>query len=183
MKVYDNHGNLLFMRLLATHAVSHQDGGADEVNVAGLSGELADRQKSKVGDSTLGWTANKFLKGAGTGSNPTEVDMPTGAPSGLIGMWHGLIANIPSGWVICDGNNSTPNLLARFVQGVASAATNPGATGGSNAKTTSGHYHNVYWYPSYGSGTANGVSGVQTATDSISDIRPPFYDVAFIMKT
>ena len=27
--------------------------------------------------------------------------------SGLIVMWHGLISNIPAGWIICDGNNGT----------------------------------------------------------------------------
>lgn len=56
-------------------------------------------------------------------------------PSGLIAMWHGLIANIPSGWVICDGNNSTPNLLDKFVKSVPTAATNPGTTGGENSVT------------------------------------------------
>ena len=58
------------------HASRHQDGGADEINIAGLSGVLADRQKSKVGDNTLGWTLNKLLKGAGAGVNPTEIDVP-----------------------------------------------------------------------------------------------------------
>jgi len=56
------------------HASRHQDGGADEISVAGLSGELAERQKSKCGDSTLGWTAGKVLKGAGAGNAPTEAD-------------------------------------------------------------------------------------------------------------
>jgi len=54
-------------------------------------------------------------------------------PSGLIAMWHGLIANIPSGWVICDGNNETPNLLGKFVRSVPTAATNPGTTGGNDS--------------------------------------------------
>jgi microcystin-dependent protein len=58
-----------------------------------------------------------------------------GIPAGLIAIWHGLIANIPSGWVICDGNNSTPNLLDKFVKGVPTAATNPGSTGGAASVT------------------------------------------------
>ncbi|GAI23594.1 unnamed protein product, partial [marine sediment metagenome] len=61
--------------------------------------------------------------------------------SGLIGLWHGTIVNIPAGWLICDGNNGTPNLLAKFVEGVATAATNPGAVGGATAKNTAGHVH------------------------------------------
>jgi hypothetical protein len=57
---------------LSAHASRHQSGGADVINVTGLSGELADRQKSKVGDSTLGWTLNTILKGAGGGVAPTQ---------------------------------------------------------------------------------------------------------------
>lgn len=56
-------------------------------------------------------------------------------PSGLIALWHGTIATIPTGWVICDGNNSTPNLLNKFVRGVVTAATNPGTTGGADRKS------------------------------------------------
>jgi len=169
-------------------------------------------------DFTDGWTANKLLKGAGAGSNPTEIDPVSVLPSGLIMMWHGPIANIPSGFVICDGNNGTPNLLAKFVEGVATAATDPGATGGATSKTTNGHTHSV---PArdIGDGTSNSILGYDdinrrinwndgswrgitqesgfspnnyfgavagtsgSQTDSISDIRPPYYDVAFIMKT
>lgn len=70
-------------------------------------------------------------------------DVVNGAnmPSGAIIIWTGTIVNIPTGWLICDGNNSTPNLLTRFLEGVATAATNPGATGGAKAKTTAGHKH------------------------------------------
>jgi len=56
-------------------------------------------------------------------------------PSGLIAMWHGAIASIPSGWVICDGNNGTPNLLDKFVKSVPTAATAPGSTGGAASVT------------------------------------------------
>ena len=100
-------------------------------------------------------------------------------PSGLIAMWHGTIANIPSGWVICDGNNGTPNLLAKFVEGVATATTDPGATGGAISKTTVGHQHQAATIAT--GGTPRG--GNEIVTDSISDIRPPYYDIAFIMKT
>ncbi len=40
-----------------------------------------------------------------------------GLPSGIILMWHGLIANIPSGFVMCDGLNGTPDLRSKFVRG------------------------------------------------------------------
>lgn len=55
-------------------------------------------------------------------------------PSGLIAMWSGTNANIPSGWVLCDGNNSTPDLTDRFILGRSGNA-NSGGTGGSNTVT------------------------------------------------
>lgn len=60
------------------HKTLHQDGGSDEVSVAALSGELADRQPSKTGSSVLGWTDEKLLKGAGAGNAPEEIDVPAG---------------------------------------------------------------------------------------------------------
>jgi hypothetical protein len=36
-------------------------------------------------------------------------------PTGVILMWSGSIATIPTGWALCDGNNGTPNLTNRFV--------------------------------------------------------------------
>jgi len=40
-----------------------------------------------------------------------------------IRMFSGLTANIPAGWVLCDGNNDTPNLHNYFVRGYAIAIT------------------------------------------------------------
>jgi hypothetical protein len=36
-------------------------------------------------------------------------------PSGVICMWSGSIATIPSGWALCNGANGTPDLRNRFV--------------------------------------------------------------------
>jgi hypothetical protein len=49
--------------------------------------------------------------------------------SGLISIWSGSVGTIPTGngWVLCDGNNSTPDMRDRFVYGSAT----PGSTGGS----------------------------------------------------
>lgn len=38
-------------------------------------------------------------------------------PAGVIVMWSGTTENIPEGWVLCDGDNDTPNLQDRFVLG------------------------------------------------------------------
>lgn len=65
----------------------------------------------------------------------TEIQVTSGGalrsmPVGIIAVWAGTIATIPDGWKICDGNNSTPNLLGYFLQCVATAVTEPGTTGG-----------------------------------------------------
>jgi hypothetical protein len=35
----------------------------------------------------------------------------------MIMMWSGTIATIPTGWVLCNGSNSTPDLRNKFVIG------------------------------------------------------------------
>jgi len=50
-------------------------------------------------------------------------------------MWSGLLANIPSGWYLCDGNNSTPNMIAKFVRGINTNVTDPTNPGGSDTVT------------------------------------------------
>lgn len=52
-------------------------------------------------------------------------------PAGAIIMWSGSVATIPTGWVLCDGNNNTPNLMDRFVVGAGQSYA-VGNTGGSN---------------------------------------------------
>lgn len=56
-------------------------------------------------------------------------------PAGVIVMWAGTLATIPSGWNLCNGTNGTPDLRDRFIVGAANGA-NPGTTGGAN---THGH--------------------------------------------
>lgn len=55
-------------------------------------------------------------------------------PSGLISMWAGLISAIPTGWVLCDGTNGTPDLRDRFIMG-ATSDSNVGEIGGENEVT------------------------------------------------
>ncbi|MBF0422966.1 MAG: hypothetical protein HQL73_08240 [Magnetococcales bacterium] len=50
-------------------------------------------------------------------------------PSGTIVMWSGTISNINPNWVLCDGNNKTPDLRDRFVVGSGGKYA-PGSTGG-----------------------------------------------------
>jgi microcystin-dependent protein len=38
-------------------------------------------------------------------------------PKGLISMWSGAVADIPTGWALCDGTNGAPDLRDRFIVG------------------------------------------------------------------
>ncbi len=61
-------------------------------------------------------------------------------PDGGIILWSGAVADIPSGWALCDGLQGTPNLTDRFVIGAGSAyAVND--TGGSADAVLVSHTH------------------------------------------
>jgi hypothetical protein len=75
----------------------------------------------------LGTLSSSLLSGALPAIDGSALTGIVSVPSGLISMWSGLVGAIPSGWVICDGNNSTPNLTDKFIKAAATA----GGTGGS----------------------------------------------------
>ena len=100
---------------------------------------LPDDQRVPMANMPDG-TAGHVLTANGVGVNPSYQAAGGGSvPSGLIMMWHGLLANIPVGYVLCDGNNGSPNLLGRFIRQVPDALTDPGSTGGSNTHTHAQH--------------------------------------------
>ena len=66
----------------------------------------------------------------------TQNEINAAFPSGGIIMWSGSSATIPAGWVLCDGNNSTPDLRGRFVVG-AGGAYDVGNNGGNSSITLS----------------------------------------------
>jgi len=51
-------------------------------------------------------------------------------PSGAIAIWSGSTGSVPSGWTLCNGSNSTPDLRDKFVLG-STAAPDHNQTGGS----------------------------------------------------
>lgn len=61
-------------------------------------------------------------------------------PFGIIMLWYGSTASIPSGWVLCDGTNSTPNLTNKFIVG-AGGTYSVAATGGSTDAFVVSHTH------------------------------------------
>jgi hypothetical protein len=76
-------------------------------------------------------------------------------PIGLLGIWYGTVASIPTGWKICNGNAytrsdgngtiTTPNLINQFIRG-ATSTPQVDQTAGNNTVTLSeanlaGHTH------------------------------------------
>jgi microcystin-dependent protein len=83
-------------------------------------------------------------------------------PTGAIFIWSGNLASIPSGWVICDGTNGTPDLRERFVVGV-------GLTDNTSVSGTTAYS------PGAGGNTFNSISltanetGLRSHTHTITD--------------
>lgn len=132
-------------------------------------------------------------------------------PSGVIVMWSGTLATIPTGWSLCDGTGSTPDLRDRFIIGTADS-TDPAvkASGedclAAHVHTFTGsalgnHGHNFYqdtqvrnptsyYIPSgsgagvlQGSGTWVVDSSAGTPTGTIvTKGTAVYYALAFIMK-
>lgn len=109
-------------------------------------------------------------------------------PSGGIIMWSGLISAIPSGWYLCNGSNSTPDLRDRFIVGASAdsggaAKTNiTGSytqTGGSKDSIVVSHTHSASQsshshYISGGSASSSLSSGnvLANAVDVASGLLP-----------
>ena len=99
-----------------------------------------------TGTSTLGnalilggspGTSGQVVVSLGAGTAPT---WGNAFVTGMIMMWSGSIASIPSGWVLCNGSSGTPDLRDRFIVGAGSSY-NPGNTGGSANATLVSHTH------------------------------------------
>lgn len=120
-------------------------------------------------------------------------------PAGVIVMWSGSVASIPSGWVICDGNNSTPDLRNRFIVGAGSGYS-VGDTGGADTVTLTtdqipshSHVYSRAASPGGGQDQAGSGSGdavnhsnqntTNTGGGQAHENRPPYYALAYIMKT
>lgn len=106
---------------------------ASELNkVDGYNGTTADLN-ILAGAAAAGVTSTEFgyLDGV-TSSLQTQINSVI--PSGVILLWSGSTSNIPTGWVLCDGQNSTPDLRDRFVVGAGSTYA-VDATGGAASVT------------------------------------------------
>tara|TARA_R100000773_G_scaffold33766_1_gene28820 strand:- start:57 stop:998 length:942 start_codon:yes stop_codon:yes gene_type:complete len=175
-----------------------------------------------VGVNVNGDNANQFVSffGANSGNQPNRVDndftynpstntltvgtisattvVSTGSGafvSGMIIAWSGSVANIPTGFVLCDGSNNTPDLRDRFIIGAGNNYA-VDATGGSKDAVLVEHFHTTlnfvarsnYAEPrNFGVGTdgnCNSTGNTDTKGVSGTDKNlPPYHALCFIMKT
>jgi microcystin-dependent protein len=128
---------------------------------------------SKADIASPTFTGTPATPTATAGSNTTQVantayvrgELTTLIPSGIILLWSGSVASIPSGWVLCNGANSTPDLRDRFVVGAGSTyAVN--ATGGANTVTLDATMIPAHTHSLSASGTTSGQSAGHTHTFS-----------------
>jgi hypothetical protein len=144
------------------------------------------------------------------GLAPVKNNGTNDTPIGIIALWTGALANIPIGWSLCDGANTTPDLRDKFVKCITSGALE--GTGGSNSHghTAAAHSHtqdahstthngntdsgggnaitrNTSAHNSLGAhvhamtvGTATATNQDTTIALADADGRPPFYEVAYV---
>lgn len=140
----------------------------DHINSLSLGTALA-VASGGTGASSL--TANNVLLGNGTSAPQTvapgtsgNVLMSNGTTwvssaafvTGMIMMWSGSIATIPSGWALCNGSGGTPDLRNRFIIGAHSDDAGV-------AKTT------ITGSPTQTGGTKDAIVVSHTHTASVTD--------------
>ena len=149
-----------------------------------------------------GMSASKLIGALPAIDGASLTGLPAGVATGIIALWSGTIITIPSGWVLCDGTNATPDLRDRFIIGAGSTYT-PDDVGGSTStgahQLTIGempaHTHTGTWSPSAGADDGSGSASptqvsLQTTSSTGGDgthahasSLPPYYALAYIMKT
>ncbi len=151
-------------------------------------------------------TSGQVVVSQGSGSSPA---WGNAFVAGMIMMWSGTIATIPSGWLLCNGSSGTPDLRDRFIVGATSddagvAKTNITGlltqTGGSkdaivvshthtatSVVTDQGHVHNIFPTLSGANpGTGNFIQGAftqQAYGSSVTSSSPTGITVATTNST
>jgi len=122
-------------------------------------------------------------------------------PKGGIIIWSGSVNNIPEGWVLCDGNNGTPDLRDRFVLGAGHNYA-VDSTGGESEHILTieempSHSHkyttpligfggigggNHYEGETYMKPSQNSENTAETGENSPHNNMPPYYALCYIMR-
>jgi microcystin-dependent protein len=106
------YGALPLMVLLLVGSLLYGQGGSgalfiDQNGRVAIGGDLHVTGRTGIGTdlNVAGSIVAKSFQGLGA------------VPKGSILMWSGNPAQLPAGWVLCDGANDTPNLKGRFIVG------------------------------------------------------------------
>jgi len=189
---------------LATNAVTTvkiTDANVTEAKLATNAVTTAKIADANVTDVKIATMTSSKLTGALPAIDGSNLTGIVGVPTGLIAIWSGATNAIPTGWLICDGTNSTPDLRDRFIIGAGSTYS-VGATGGSSTLDShtltiaelAAHTHT---YVRGTLRTEGGDNAVQSAIHSTTNtgstgsssahthggVLPPYYALAYIMKT
>ena len=172
-----------------THHATNLDLGSQGANIVTVAGDVLTFYEYASADWRLVSRSNPWT-------------------AGMIVIWSGTVAAIPGGWVICDGNNSTPNLTAKFVIHASAdsgdtydvgdtnaISANVGATAISTSQMPA-HTHTVAIdHAGNNAGSSTGGTGLVDASNITSastgsgsththtNPLPPYYALAYIMKT
>lgn len=109
--------------------------------------------------------------------------------SGVIALWSGSIASIPPGWLLCDGNNDTPDLRDRFLVGAGDSFAvndNGGSVNHNHPFTGNLHDHTLIDGSGLTPGSAKDLTTSETAVTGTTDNTnglPPYFALAYIMKS
>jgi hypothetical protein len=113
--------------------------------------------------------------------------------SGCIQLWSGLVGNVPDGWVLCNGNNGTPDMKDRFVKGGVTSGNTGGTETIQERKSGTSHTHTVEWenslasfeyYGDYEAGVHHEllVGDISSSAVYTVDTVPEHYKLAYIQK-
>ncbi|MXV37665.1 hypothetical protein GO491_03070 [Flavobacteriaceae bacterium Ap0902] len=80
-----------------------EDGSAKDVEI---------KRIARFGNGLKAYSWDDFTR-----ITPIKILQKSLTPAGLISMWSGSLESIPEGWVLCNGQNGTPDLSGKFIRG------------------------------------------------------------------
>lgn len=152
----------------------------------------------------MAWASKSYTFSASTTARASEVNdnfddmvdqLNIAMPTGGIIAWSGSVGSIPSGWYLCDGNNSTPDLRGRMIIG-AGGSYSVGASGGDDEVTLAeanlpanaaqkwyGTRYTNDWNAGGGPGADVRIGFQDSGSSTPFSILNPYYALAWIMKS
>ena len=139
-----------------THTTSHTHVASTSAGPSTMTADIQTGSNTGVGSHTHSVTLNAATPStADTVSlTPSEVVEPAYTkllaiyssasqviPKKIIALWLGTLANIPHGWVLCDGTGGTIDMRSRHLK-ITATVGEVGNTGGSNTHTHAAQAHN-----------------------------------------